>query len=141
VGEWSFQHSVEAAVATGDAWRFWTDVTNWTFDTSLEWVRLAPSFVAGAKGVTKPRGADPVEWSVRDAGGGQATIEMAFPGALVSFHWTFEPCGSRRTRITQAVALSGPQADEYTALAESHLAKGIPEGMRRLAAEMERAAG
>jgi hypothetical protein len=134
---WSFAHSVEAAVAPDTAWRFWTDVSNWTFDTSLEWVRLDPGFVAGARGVTKPRGAEPIEWRVRDAGGGQATIDLPFPGAVVTFHWTFEPAGLNRTRLTQRVELSGPQAADYIAIAQSQLASGLPEGMRTLAEAME----
>ena len=66
---WSFEHSVEATVAPDTAWRFWTTVSNWTFDPSLEWVALEPAFVTGAKGVTKPRGADPVAWCIRDVAG------------------------------------------------------------------------
>ncbi|HEX2523113.1 MAG TPA: SRPBCC family protein [Terriglobia bacterium] len=134
---WSFQHSVEAAVAPDTAWRFWTTVSNWTFDTSLEWVTLEPAFVTGAKGVTKPRGADPVAWSVRDVADGHATIEMTFPGAVVAFHWSFLPTTPGCTRITQHVTLSGPQAGDYIGLAESQLARGIPEGMRRLAKVIE----
>lgn len=129
---WSLEYSVEAAASPDKAWRYWTDVSNWAFDASLEWVTLQPGFVAGAKGVTKPRGADPVEWSVRDAEDGRATIEMVFPGALVSFRWSFEAAGPGRTRITQLVRLSGPQAEEYSAQAEE-LAHTLPEGMRKLA--------
>jgi hypothetical protein len=82
---WSIEHSVEAAVDLESAWRFWTNVSNWRFDPSLEWVTLEPGLVTGAKGVTKPRGGDPIEWLVRDTELGRATIEMGFPGALVSF--------------------------------------------------------
>jgi hypothetical protein len=137
---WSFEHTVEAAVGKDLAWRFWTNVSNWAFDTSLEWVRLEPGFVAGAKGVTKQRGADPVEWSIREVEDGHATIEMTFPGALVSFRWTFEAMGPGRTRMTQVVALSGPKAEGFSEMAEGHLAKGIPEGMRKLVEEVERTA-
>ena len=115
-------------------------MSNWAFDTSLEWVRLEPGFVAGAKGVTKQRGADPVEWSIREVEDGHATIEMTFPGALVSFRWTFEAMGPGRTRMTQVVALSGPKAEGFSEMAEGHLAKGIPEGMRKLVEEVERTA-
>ena len=134
---WSFEHSVEATVAPDTAWRFWTTVSNWTFDPSLEWVALEPAFVTGAKGVTKPRGADPVAWCIRDVADGHATIEMTFPGAVVAFHWSFLPSSPGCTRITQQVMLSGPQAGDYIGLAESHLARGIPEGMRRLAKVIE----
>ena len=138
---WSFEHSVDVAVEPEVAWHFWTNVANWRFDPSLEWVTLEPGFVAGAKGVTKPRGADPIVWSIPHTGKGDATIEMLFPGALVTFQWTFRPAGTGRTRITQAVTLSGPQANDYTGLAESQLAEGIPQGMRKLAQEIERASG
>ena len=42
--------------------------------------------------------------------------------------------------MTQQVTLSGPQTAAYIGVAESHLAVGIPQGMRRLAQAMEAAA-
>ena len=137
---WSFEHSVHAAVAPDVAWRFWTDVGNWLFDTSIEWVKLEPGFVTGAKGLTKPRGADPLEWTVRDVGDHRAAIEMLLPDATVTFRWSFEPDATGGTRITQQATLSGPNAANYIGIADSELASGIPQGMQKMAEMIERRA-
>ena len=136
---WSFEHSVEAAASVEAAWRFWTDVSNWRFDRSVESVTVEPAFEPGARGVTRQRGASPVAWSIREAADRHAVIEMELPGALVVFEWSFEPAGPDRARITQRVTLSGPQARDYVDMADAHLAKGIPEGMRTLAEVLGRA--
>src|SRR6266571_4992649 len=70
MGEWTFEHSVQAHVTPEVAWAFWTDVRNWRFDPSLESVELDGPFAAGARGVTKPRGGEPIEWSIREAAPG-----------------------------------------------------------------------
>jgi hypothetical protein len=137
VSEWAFEHSVQAQVTPEKAWAFWTNVRNWSFDPSLESVELDGPFVAGARGVTKPRRGDPIEWSIREAAPGHAVIEIQLPGALVAFHWTFAPAEGG-TRITQRVTLSGAGSGQYLGVAESQLAIGIPEGMRRLAEVMGR---
>ena len=137
MGEWAFEHSVQAQVTPETAWAFWTDVRNWSFDPSLESVELDGPFVAGTRGVTKPRGGEPIEWSIREAAPGHAVIEIPLSGALVAFDWTFVPAEGG-TRITQRVTLSGPGSGQYIGVAESQLAVGMPEGMRKLAEVMAR---
>ena len=137
MSEWAFEHSVQAQVTPDVAWAFWTDVHNWRFDPSLESVDLDGPFAAGARGVTKPRRGEPIEWSIREAAPGLAVIELPLPGALVEFHWTFAPVEGG-TRITQRVTLSGAGSGQYLGVAESQLAVGIPEGMRKLAELMGR---
>ncbi len=138
VSEWVFEHTVEARVTPEAAWAFWTTVSNWAFDTSLESVMLDGPFMAGAKGVTILSGGQALEWRIRDASPGHAIIEMQIPGAVVAFQWTFLP-GEGGTRITQRVTLSGPGAGQHIGVAESQLAVGIPQGMRKLAELMEQA--
>src|SRR5947209_1402718 len=137
MGEWTFEHSVQAHVTPEAAWAFWTNVRNWSFDPSLESVELDVPFAAGARGVTKPRGGEPIEWSIREAAPGHAVIEIPLPGALVTFCWAFAPAEGG-TRITQRVTLSGAGSGQYLGVAESQLALGIPEGMRKLAELMGR---
>lgn len=133
---WTFEHSVHAHVAPEEAWAFWTDVSNWTFDTSLESVTLDGPFAAGTRGVTRPRGGDAIAWLIREAGSGHACIEIQLPGASVEFYWTFAAADGG-TQITQRVNLWGPGADLYIDVAATQLANGIPEGMRKLSEAME----
>src|SRR5262249_57494185 len=77
-----FEHSIECPVSRDFAWRFWTDVANWTHDVSVESVTLDGPFAAGARGVTYPRGGSPVEWRMVEAQDRcAALIESALPGA------------------------------------------------------------
>ena len=140
VADWFFEHGVVAEVPCNVAWAFWTDVSNWSLDPSLESVRLDGPFVAGTRGTTKPRNGDPLAWPIREASPGHAVIEMELPGAAVRFEWRFREAGPAATRMSQSVTLAGPRASDYVGIAESELAKGIPQGMERLAREMEKAA-
>ncbi len=137
---WSFEHSVECPVSREFAWQFWTNVDNWMFDVSVESVALDGPFVAGTRGVTKPRGQEPIHWrlvEVQDRGG--AVIEIALPGATVSFIWKFEDVANGGARITQRVLLEGERAGDYAA-GMKELEQGIPQGMRKMVEEMSKAA-
>ena len=135
-----FEHSIECPVSRDFAWRFWTDVANWTNDVSVESVTLDGQFAAGAKGVTKPRGGGPIEWrlvEVQDRCA--ALIEIALPGATAKFHWRYEDAAGGGVRITQRVTLEGERAVDYLE-GTARLENGIPQGMRKLAEVMIRAA-
>jgi hypothetical protein len=67
-----------------------------------------------------------------------ATIEMQLPEAILSFHWKFEDLSEHRTRISQRLALSGRNAKSLVAQA-SMLKQTAPEGIKKLAAAIERA--
>ncbi|HEX8088118.1 MAG TPA: SRPBCC family protein [Blastocatellia bacterium] len=105
---WEFEHSVEMTPSRDFVWRFWTDVNNWAFDTSIEWVRLEGPFASGTVGVTKSPGIEPVRWVLKKVDAGkQAIIEMALADATLRFHWRFEDVTAGGTRITQRVTLTG----------------------------------
>lgn len=135
---WDFLHSVETAAARGFAWRFWTDVNNWAFDTSVEWVRLDGPFASGTKGATKSPGLDPVQWVLTDVQAErEATVEIYLQEATLQFHWRFEDLAGGGTRITQRARLTGAAADSFAQQVAPEFEKGIPAGMAKLAAEIE----
>jgi len=137
---WEFEHSVECQVSKEFAWQFWTSVANWTLDTSVESVTLDGPFAAGAKGVTNPRGGNPIEWQlieVQDGSG--AAMEIALPGATVRFRWWFEDAADGGVRMTQQVTLEGERADDY-AEGMKQLEWGIPQGMQKMAEVMAKVA-
>jgi hypothetical protein len=139
---WSFEHTIECAVGRAFAWRFWTDVANWpVVDSSVEAVRLDGPFVAGAKGITKPRGMPEIEWQVTEVEtGSSARIEIPAPGAVLKCFWAFEDAASGGSRITERVYMEGEKAADYVAMLGQELERGIPQAMSRLAEEMTRAA-
>ena len=140
---WKFEHSVECQVRRDFAWQFWTNVDNWTaVDPSVESVKLNGSFAAGTRGTTKPRDLGPIDWQLAEVQDrSSAVIEIRTPGAILRFLWRFEDSTSGGTRITQQVRIEGEQADDYVGRMGPELQKGIPQGMRKLAEEMIRAAG
>lgn len=138
---WEFEHSVETEAARAFAWRFWTDVSNWAFDSSIEWVRLDGPFASGTMGETKSPGLDPVRWELKGVRPEEeAVVEMALPGATLRFHWRFEDAPEGGTRITQRASLDGPAADDLIRQGAQEFERGIPEGMRKLASFMSEAA-
>ena len=68
----------------------------------------------------------------------EAIIEMQLLDAILSFHWTFEDLPEGRTRITQRLVLSGPNAKSFVPQA-SVLEKTAPKGMKKLVVAIERA--
>ena len=139
---YEFECSVECPVEKDFAWRFWSDVANWSVvDSSVESVRLDGEFVAGTKGFTKPRGADETAWELLEVVPGEgAVIGIFLAGAVLKFHWKFadSPAGGG-TLISQLVVLTGERAADY-AEGMKFLEKGVPEGMKSLAKGMTEAA-
>ena len=138
---WEFEHTVECQASRDFAWAFWTNVANWeVVDPAVEAVELDGQFAAGAKGVTKPRGSDPVEWRVMEVEDRRrALIEMPAPGAVLRCLLMFEDSPNGGTRITQRMSLGGERAEDYAWIG-AEMEKGMPEGMRRLAEAIDKAA-
>ena len=139
---WKFEYSVECEAPRDFAWRFWTHVENWKLDSDVDSVQLDGPFAAGSRGATKVRNGDSVDWyivEVRD--GSHAVIELPVTGAVLTMAWTFEDSAGSGTRITQQMRLVGEQAGAYEETIGRQMEEGMPQGMRKLAAEIVKAAG
>jgi Polyketide cyclase / dehydrase and lipid transport len=133
---WEFEHSVETTARRDFVWGFWTDVNNWAFDTSVEWVRLDGPFAGGTKGVTKSPGSDPVHWVLKEVQAEKAAIfEFSLADAVLRFHWRFEDIPEGGTRITQRATFTGADTVDFVRQVAPEFEKGIPDGMSRLVAE------
>jgi len=112
---WKFEYSVECQASRDCAWRFWSDVDNWpAVDPSVESVKLDGLFMAGTKGMTKPRGLEPVEWRLAEVQEySRARIEIPAPGTVLTCLWIFEDTLNGGTSITQQCSLEGEQAVDY----------------------------
>ena len=140
---YQFKHSVETSVDCQAAWGFWTAVKNWESDPAVESIHLDGEFVAGSKGVTNTKGgAEPLTWEIKSVTAGEsAMIELPLVGAVVSFAWSFESADENSTKLTQVITLDGEKADDYLPMVGQEFEDGVRQGMARLAAEMEKAAG
>ena len=136
-----FEHPIECQVGRDMAWKFWTNIDNWAVvDPAVEWAKLEGPFIAGTKGRTKPRGADPNEWKLAEVEEGKrAVIELAAPGATMKFHWSFADLPGGGVRLTQIITFEGERAAEYEE-GMKMLEKEVPSGMERLVEAMVKAA-
>jgi hypothetical protein len=136
---WRFEHTIEVRANRKAAWSFWSNMDNWALvDPDVEWARLDGPFVAGTRGETKPKNSPATHWVLSEVvPEKRVVIEMALPGAVLHFVWTFSDGISGGAILTQAVELTGENAGEYvTAMKEFEL--GIPAGMAKLASTIDR---
>jgi hypothetical protein len=132
--------SVEADVSPAFAWRYRTDVANWN-DPPARFALYGP-FESGSRGTTLMPGMEPLHWRIAEVKPGESFVmEMPLDGAMLAFAWRFEELPGERTGMTQHIVLSGENACVYTAQVEAGFGANLESGMKRIAAEMEAAAG
>jgi hypothetical protein len=61
---------------------------------------------------------------------------MQLDRASLSFEWRFDALSEHRTKLTQRIVLSGDNAAAYAVQVKAGLGSNLPDGMRRIAAEM-----
>lgn len=118
------------------AWRYWTNVSNWAFDSDIESIALNGPFAPGSRGVTMSRSSGRIEWVLSDVQAGKsAVIEISVAGTVARFQWLFEDLGGA-TRITQRVSIEGENAQALGQM----LQPGIAAMMQKLCENMVKAA-
>jgi hypothetical protein len=131
---WQFEHSVDCGAPRQFAWNYWTNVANWNDPPAS--FRLDGPFAAGSEITTSLPGQQ-LHSVIRDVvEGHEATIEMQLTDAILSFRWKFESLTENTSRISQHLALSGPNAAAFVAQA-GMLEQTTPEGMKKLATVIE----
>lgn len=130
--------SVEADVSPAFAWSFRVDVANWN-DPPAKFALEGP-FAAGSRGTTLLPGQPPIYWLIREVQLGEFfIIEMELDRAALSFEWRFEPLPGNKSRLTQRIILRGENASAYVDQVTSGFGSTLSDGMKRIAAEIERA--
>lgn len=133
---WQFQYSVDCNATRHFAWSYWTNIANWNDPPAT--FALDGSFAVGSR-ITTTLPGQTLHSVIRSLSPESlATVEMQLPDATLSFHWRFEELSPDRTRLTQRLVLSGPNAKSFVAQA-AILQQTVPDGMKRLAAQIERA--
>ena len=137
---WECQRSVDVAVPVSFAWRYMTEVRNWS-DPPAEFALDGP-FAKGSRGTTKMPGRPPASWTIRDLEPGRAyTIEGSFlDRAVLLFRWRFEALSERSTRMTQRVELCGGNAAAYINDIRAGFEPNLAPGLKRIAERMAHAA-
>ena len=133
------EHSVEVEVSPAVAWTWRTNIKNW--DDPPAQFQLDGPFAEGSWGTTRVPGQDPRRWRIRDVQPGASfVIEMLLDRAVLSFEWLFDAASNDRTRITQRIVLSGDNAAAYADQVRAGFGSTLPDGMKRIADALARAA-
>lgn len=139
MGEWEFEHSVLTSARREDAWAYWADLRNHArLEPGVERIELDGPFATGTTGRTIAAGFVQ-EWQLTEVVDGQRYVLTGFTpdgaGAL-SFAWEFEE-EETGTRLRQRIRAYGPEVEAH--LEEfRQMEVGAPQGMARLAAELDR---
>jgi hypothetical protein len=129
------EYSVEADVSPAFAWRFRTDVANWNDPPAI--FALNGPFEVGSCGTTLLPGQEPLHWCIREVRPGKSfVIGMRLEGSTLTFEWRFDDLSGHRTKLTQRIVLSGHNAGAFARQVEAGFGPNLPDGMRRVAAEM-----
>jgi hypothetical protein len=129
------EYSVEVDVSPAFAWKFRTDVSNW--DDPPAHFTLDGPFEAGSRGTTQLPGHETLHWLIREIQLGESFVtEMQLDRATLTFEWYFEGVSEDRTKLTQRIVLSGENAGAYAGQVEAGFGPNLPDGMKRIAAEM-----
>jgi hypothetical protein len=132
-------HAIDVDVTRDFAWRYRTDVANWS-DSPATFAIEGP-FRTGASGTTTMPGQDPVRWRVAAMHEGEAfVIEMPLDGATLAFEWRFEARTPSRTRVTHTITLTGPNAAAFADQVTAGFASTLATGLEKVAADMVSAA-
>ena len=82
-----------------------------------------------------------MRWQIRDVRPGAGfIIDVPLDGAVMSFEWLFDAVSEQRTRITQRIVLAGDNAAAYVNQVQAGFGSNLPDGMRRIADVIVRAA-
>ena len=131
---WQFHHSVVCNAPRQFAWSYWTNIANWNDPPAS--FHLDGPFDAGSR-LTASLPGQTWHSVIRNVvAGREAIIEMQLADATLSFHWNFESLTEEKTRITQQLRLSGPNAGVFVPQA-GMLERSTPDGMKRLVAAIE----
>ena len=128
------EHSIDADVSLAFAWKFRTDVANWTDPPAT--FALDGAFTDGSQGSTTLAGQPPIIWWIRDVHAERSfAIEIPLDRATLRFEWYFDVVAGG-TKLTQRIVLSGANAIAYRQQVETGFGPTLADGMRRIAADM-----
>jgi Polyketide cyclase / dehydrase and lipid transport len=132
---WSYEHSIETDATPEAIYSLYRDVPHWVrWDAGLELVTIDGPFVAGATGMLTPEGQGPLSYTIVDVQPDRGfSDETVVADVTIRFDHTLEPLSEGRTRVTHAVTISGPGADEFGPSIGPRIVADLPEAMEALA--------
>jgi hypothetical protein len=136
--EWLLEHSEVTSASQAFVWKYWTDVTNWS-DPPARFSLDGP-FEAGSRGATLLPDREPVRWVIEEVQPGHSyTLGTELDGAMLLWHWRFDPLPEGGTRLTQRIGVAGKDAARQAEGVRSAFEPSLAEGMKRIALQLSQA--
>ncbi len=119
----------------------WADMATWPeWNTDTEWVRLDGPFVAGSRGVLKPRGGPRVKFVIASLVPDREFVDISLlVGARLTFRHLVEPLPDGGCRVRVAVTMSGPLRWLWARILGSGFRSSLQSDLDRLVAAAESA--
>jgi len=131
---WKFEYAVECEAPRELAWKYWTNPENW--DDPPARFEFDGPFAVGTRIKTLLPGQTLESLIQAVESGREATIQLAYGEARISFAWRFEGVTAARTRISQRIELAGT-SDKALVEQAKVFEKTAPAGMRKLKQRIE----
>jgi len=111
---WQKQFSVETTATAEQIWKIFRDVPGWTrWNAGIESIELQGPFANGTWFTMKPPGQDALRSQLIEVRENECFVDETRVGPLtVQVKHRIQFLGSQRTRVTYAVAATGPDASE-----------------------------
>lgn len=133
---WKHEHSIETDASVEAIYSLYADVPNWTrWDKGLTGVTLDGPFAVGSTGTITPEGQDTLSYQLVEVEPNRSFAdETEIPGAgiTVRFDHLLERLPTGRTRITHAVSIAGPNADDLGPKIGPQIVSDLPDAMEAL---------
>ena len=136
--QWSTQATARTKARPEDVWRLWTDVAGWNrWDDDVQSSRLDGAFVAGARGLLKPKRGPAARFVLTHVEPCVAfTNRSKLPLATLEFVHVLAIDGGE-TVVTHRVVMTGPLTFLFRRLVGTGIARGLPAAVARLARAAE----
>jgi len=135
--------SLETKASPEAVWRLWSAPETWpTWNPDVTAISLNGPFAAGTTGsmTTKRGGTHPITLEEVQAGKGFQLCTKAMPGTTFHFKCEIVPLGSRGSRISQSISMTGGLAPLFSAMMGGNIAKSFEPILKGLAAKAEASA-
>lgn len=111
---WHQEYSIEVNATPETIWQLFLDVPNWNkWNSGVEQMELEGPFVSGTWFMMKPTGQEAVRSQFVEVKENEVFVdETQFGGVVIWVTHRLERSGVERTRITYAIDVEGPGADE-----------------------------
>jgi hypothetical protein len=118
---WHAEHAIETTATLEAIWRLFRDVAGWrAWNAGIERIDLEGPFAAGTWFTMKPPGQDELRSRLVEVRENEVFVDETRVGDIVvTVAHRLERLGERRTRVTYAIDVAGPEAAEVGAAVSS----------------------